>query len=181
MMRRVAILACLGLVACASKLELRPDDGSVVTVEFIQVENALRAGGHVSIYMDDYDCYGFSAKGGTGTAAMPATKTVAVPGRRFLTIGSSYFGAGIGTTRSCNTLYTFPIETGARYRIAIGNDGSKCYTGVTQLASGANAGETPVKLTARTLSVPGMDNQGPWCKPNPAFTGSSSLAVPRGN
>jgi len=175
------VFGSLITLGCATPLELKPDDGSSVTLDFVQTENALNAYGFVSVYVDDYDCYGFSKAGGTPVAKMPDTKTVSVTGRKFMTISSSYHGlSGFNGTSSCYTIYTFPVDAGARYRVAVGNDGAVCRTRVSRLSSGSDASGTPVQLVSRSRVTPVVDSQGPWCTGVTEFAGSSSLAVPHG-
>ena len=174
---RLAVAAALLLVSCAP-WELKPDDGSSITLEFTERENGAGARGFVVIFMDDYDCFG-NSKSGTAATAMPITKTMPVPGRKYLSIQSSYFGISLGSTQSCQATYTFPIEAGGRYSVAIGNDGSRCYTRVSRLTADAGSGGKPVQLIQRT-PLRAFSGGGPWCTEDAAFAGSSSLLVPRG-
>ena len=172
-------LALGSLSGCAPPLALRPDDGSSVTIEFVEERNVVGGNGHVSVFMDDFDCYGFS-KDGTSNSKMPVTKTFLTPGRKYLTIGVQYFAASMASVRSCLTNYTFPIVSGARYRVAIGNDGKTCSTRVSRLSADSEAAGTPLQVVSRDRLRPATDSQGPWCREDRFYMGSSSLALPRG-
>jgi hypothetical protein len=179
---RLAAFISVCLVAgCASKLELKPDTGQSVTVDFAESLNILGATGRIFIYQDDYDCFGFFGYA-FQVSTVPITKSIPVNGRKYLTIGNSYFAASLGSTKSCNGIYTFPIEAGARYRLTISNDGVHCYANVSRLASdpAAPTQTDRVEVIQREFQVAVGDGQGPWCKADPAFGGSSSLLVPRG-
>lgn len=167
-------LVCAAVLGCASSTSvLRPEDGATVMLEMEESTNVVRGEGFVAIHLDDFDCFGFSVSGGTKSTAMPTLKVVPVSGRRFLTVATSYHAFSGGVVKSCSPIYTFPVRRGSRYRLVIGNDDKYCSANVEEV------GADKLELVKRESSTPLGDGNGPWCKADPRFQGSSAYQTPR--
>lgn len=159
------------LVGCSSKLELKPDNGSNLDVTF---RSGGGEGGFISIYQDDYDCFGISLAG-TKSSEMPIEKVINSNGRAYLSINSSYYRL----TQYCNANYTFPISGYKKIRLTISNDEKICSTSVEGYDD-LHADWVNISLSRRNFMQPRADSQGPYCSPENTYRGSSSLMEPRG-
>ncbi|GAA5162207.1 hypothetical protein [Viridibacterium curvum] len=173
----IFLLPVLLTVGCAAQLQLKPDTGESVTLHLFETQNSSHAYGHLAIFQDDYDCYGFS-KMGTRASEMPAVKVIPTAGRKFLTVEVNYVGMSFQHPESCLWSVTFPIQSGDKYKIGIGNNSSVCSIEVFRLTKDQES-QVPVRLTKRESTKPIIDGQGPWCVKDSAYLGSSSLLRPR--
>lgn len=172
----LSLILCGLLFGCASPSpELRPDDGGSVVLELYETENLVKGFGFVSVNLDDYDCFGFSTSAATKVTDMPTVKSISISGRRFLTVIASYHAADSAAVKSCSSAYTFPIHRGARYRLSVGNNEKYCSISIEEIGAGG------VELNARDFQTSFSDGNGPWCKADERFKGSSAYQVPRGN
>jgi hypothetical protein len=162
------------LAGCAAPLQLRQDSGEYVNLKLRQSMNANYAEGFFSAYLDDYDCYGFSVPAAAKASYFPIDKRISVAGRQFLTIFTGHQGYTSGGIKSCDLTLTFEVKPEGTYVINMGNSGKECMVMVEEEGVGA------IELHKREFTRPFSDGNGPWCKADPKFIGSSSLLKPRG-
>jgi hypothetical protein len=175
-----AAIAAYCLLGCQSSPPLKVDSGEVATLDLVELSNPNSVYGYLSVSQDDYDCYGFNP-GGTKTSDMPTSKSYSMAGRRFLTLGLTYFEGKllgpIAESKTCQPRFTFPVRAGARYRVEVAHQGDGCTAAVFEMQAGS---KTPISLETREQAPrPLMDSHGPWCKADARFRGSSSYLTPR--
>lgn len=178
-------MCCLSLFGCNSTLELKPDSGKNIKVEFLKGGQIKDKYGGIDIYQDDYDCFGFAPKA-TLFENMPATKLINVSGRKFLTVATNYryfvfTGLPLINVNTCNQTLTFPIEEGYSYKLKTSIHETECALKVERVSLSNRAlGAQSVETKTRQRVTPFSDGHGPWCTPESSYQGSSSLTVPRG-
>jgi hypothetical protein len=162
---------------------VRTDDTESILIEFVET-GGTDVRGRVHWLYDDYDCYGRNPQSGFVVGGTPVRNAVGTTGKRFFTVHADY--TGTAAPASCNIVYTFPIEPGGRYRVAMSSSAQGCQTQLTQMTlASSGAGEVagpPLTETRKREMVTDAppDQDGPWCKPNAPYAGSSRLIKPRG-
>lgn len=175
-----AIVLAGALAACStSPPPVRTDGDETILLEFVELGGSdVRP--RVNLLQDDYDCYGLYPMSGFTVDSKPLQYTVGTTGKRFFTVQADY--RGTAAPASCNIVFTFPIQPGGRYRFEMTSGAQGCQTQLTQFPVGT--GEAPPLTETRKrepVSAAPPDDQGPWCKPNAPYAGSSRLLKPRGS
>lgn len=182
---RLASTTCSALLIAAFCLTAASwgQDGDFVSLEVVNSTPGYPL--TVITYNDDYDCYGQTF---VSTLADSFTsRKISLPRRSYQTLTFQYFGGeaetsalpggGISST-TCTGVYSFPTGEASEFRVTLARAGTRC--GIEVETPGASGGAERVAAIERVFTQPFWKNDGPWCKADSRFKGSSSLKTPRG-
>jgi hypothetical protein len=166
------------LAGCNSPTKIQQESTDFVDIEVFESDNTTNMTGHIELFLDDFDCFGYDKSLGVPVGAAGISRRIAVSGRKFLTFNVGFMGTKPGfISQVCGTMFSFPVSPGGRYRIKIEANESVCRATVAEKSGRDLIHQETIR---RERVVPFFDGTGPWCKSDARFANSSSLLQPRG-
>jgi hypothetical protein len=163
------VVSTIVLAACSSA----PVKQSITTTDTLTIAKTSASGSFgFSISRDDFDCYGFLPKANEA-------RSVPLTDKPYVTVTFQFLDAGAGSVSSCTGVYTFKKNGSPRYVARINSTANSCAIAVFGEGKEGGSASTPLLLTRREFQQPTFDNNGPWCKPNAEFKGSSDYETAR--
>lgn len=172
-------LACLGLVTLTGCAMLTPQKALSPSELQVMVENGNDERPAITIYNDDYDCFGVNL---IELDEQNSKATSQIPHKAFTTFQAkwtSHKRAEVGLdTVACEVTATIDSTDLSEITLRTEGDSSECDVSVTGKDASGETRSLPYQK--RVLDILQFYTQGPFCMPDPRFQGSSTYAPPRG-
>ena len=173
------ILACLTLTSLWGCSVLPSTKEPAPSQLQITVNNHNNERPVISVYKDDYDCFGIV---GIELDADNAKGQADVPHKQFTTFQAKWIkytknGPGLDTLE-CDVTGT--LDSSELTEITLNTRGSAKQCEVTVSGTNLDDDTLVVPYQARRLSLLTFYTEGPFCNEDPRFKGSSTYSKPRG-
>ena len=173
------ILVCLGLASLAGCGLISSQDAVTPSVLQVNVENGNNERPVITLYNDDYDCFGVNP---VELDEQNSKAQLQIPHKAFTTFQAKWIAhvrAEVGLhTVECDVTAT--IDSSDLSEITLKTNGSSAECDVAVTGTNADGETRSLPYQKRPLDILQFYTQGPFCDPDSRFQGSSTYSPPRG-